>query len=547
MYHLHLKSAFRNIRLAPGDWSVMEKTIMSKHRPARSSSTVNSRQYAPWLARAVILAAINIAVTATAHAADYYVAENGKDSNPGTINSPWKSIQYAANRVQAGDTVNIRGGTYVESIALKSSGSAKQGYITFQSYPGEQAIISGTKLPVSEEQGLISIVDLSYIKIVGLEIRDYTTSALEVTPIGILISGQGNAIRILKNHIHHISSTAKPSPSGSCNGSNPQAHGILVSGDNETSPIVDLTIDENELDQLTLGCSEALSVNGNVMTWKVTNNRIHDNDNIGIDAIGFEDDKQVIQARGGEITGNKVYNITTSHNPAYGNQRSAAGVYCDGCTGVSIEGNTIYNSDYGVEIASEHKDHFSSKVIVRNNLIYGNALSGLTIGGSNKDNTGGADSCTFVNNSFYGNNTSGNEAEFQIQHHAKNITFENNIVHAGSHNRFIIGKTTTSAVPTADGNLYFLSAAAAGSGEWTANNVTYKGFDKYRDGTKQEKSSAFADPQYRDPSKDDLQVAKTSPAVDQGLSLSQDIVGTKDVAGAARVQGKRIDIGAYEQ
>jgi hypothetical protein len=79
------------------------------------------------------------------------------------------------------------------------------------------------------------------------------------------------------------------------------------------------------------------------------------------------------------------------------------------------------------------------------------------------------------------------------------------------------------------------------------NNVTYKGFDKYRDGTKQEKSSAFADPQYRDPSKDDLQVAKTSPAVDQGLSLSQDIVGTKDVAGAARVQGKRIDIGAYEQ
>ncbi|HEU0150091.1 MAG TPA: hypothetical protein VFR21_24835 [Bradyrhizobium sp.] len=87
---------------------------MSKHRPARSSRTVNSRQHAPWLARAVILAAINITVTATAHAADYYVAANGKDSNSGTINSPWKSIQYAANRVQAGDTVNIRGGTYVE-------------------------------------------------------------------------------------------------------------------------------------------------------------------------------------------------------------------------------------------------------------------------------------------------------------------------------------------------------------------------------------------------------------------------------------------------
>ena len=82
---------------------------------------------------------------------------------------------------------------------------------------------------------------------------------------------------------------------------------------------------------------------------------------------------------------------------------------------------------------------------------------------------------------------------------------------------------------------------------WTVNNVTYTGFDKYRDGTKQEKSSSFADPQYRDPSNDDLQVAKTSPAVDQGLIVSEDIVGTKDFAGAARVQGKRIDIGAYEQ
>lgn len=283
------------------------------------------------------------------------------------------------------------------------------------------------------------------------------------------------------------------------------------------------------------------------MTWKVTNNKIHDNDNIGIDAIGFEDTKQVIQARGGEITGNKVYNITTSNNPAYGNKRSAAGIYCDGCTGVLIEGNKIYNSDYGVEIASEHKDHFSSKVIVRNNLIYGNALSGLTIGGSEQGKTGGADSCTFVNNSFYGNNTSGTEAEFQIQNYAKNITFENNIVHAGSHNKFIIGKTTTSAAPVADGNLYFSSTAAAGSGVWTLNNVPYTGFDKYRSGTKQEKSSAFADPQYLDPSKEDLQVAKTSPAVDQGLSRSEDIVGTKDFAGANRLQGKRIDIGAYEQ
>jgi hypothetical protein len=531
----------------------MEKTIMSKRHPTGSLPAVHPRAHARWLARAMIFVAINIAVTATAHAADYYVAANGKDSNPGTASSPWKSIQYAANRVQAGDTVNIRGGTYVESITLKSSGSASQGYITFQSYPGENAIISGTtssggKLTVTGRQALINIVDQSYIKIIGLEVRDYTTSRADATPIGILVAGKADEIKISDSHIHHISSTAAPSTSRDCEGSNPQAHGILVVGTNETSPILNLTINHNVLDHLTLGCSEALAINGNVLTWEVTNNEIHDNDNIGIDAIGFEGtSKGIDQARDGNITGNKIYNNSSSGNKAY-KDRSAAGIYCDGCTDVRIEGNMIYKNDYGVEIASEHPGKFSSKVTVRSNLVYSNALSGLTIGGSDDRKTGGTDSCTFVNNSFYGNDTTDSgSGEFQIQHHANNNSFQNNIVHAGSRSNFIIGETTTSTVPLADGNLYFSSTADAGSGEWMLNNVPYTGFENYRKATKQEKASAFADPQYRDLSKDDLQVAKTSPAVDQGLVIAEEIVGTKDFAGAKRVQGKRIDIGAYEQ
>ena len=37
-----------------------------------------------------------------------------------------------------------------------------------------------------------------------------------------------------------------------------------------------------------LGASESVVVNGNVKGWRIAGNHIHDNNNIGIDAIGYE-------------------------------------------------------------------------------------------------------------------------------------------------------------------------------------------------------------------------------------------------------------------
>ena len=124
------------------------------------------------------LAGLAVSLTAlTAQASTFYVSTSGNDTNPGTSASPWRTIQHAANTAAAGDTVYIRGGTYKESVTINVSGSASGGYITFQSYSGETAIVDGTGLSVPGEAGLINIVDHSYIKIVGLEIGadDYVT------------------------------------------------------------------------------------------------------------------------------------------------------------------------------------------------------------------------------------------------------------------------------------------------------------------------------------------------------------------------------------
>ncbi|WP_298545600.1 RICIN domain-containing protein [uncultured Aquimarina sp.] len=52
-----------------------------------------------------------------------YVSKTGNDNNSGTYNSPYRTIQKAANVAQAGQTVTIRAGVYYENVVVKNSGT----------------------------------------------------------------------------------------------------------------------------------------------------------------------------------------------------------------------------------------------------------------------------------------------------------------------------------------------------------------------------------------------------------------------------------------
>src|SRR5271156_517643 len=94
---------------------------------ARNSSVV--------YAALVVLVLTQAASLAAQTGATYYVSTKGSNSNPGTINAPWLTIQHAANAVKAGATVYAFGGVYKESVNFLTSGTASAP-ITFQSYPG---------------------------------------------------------------------------------------------------------------------------------------------------------------------------------------------------------------------------------------------------------------------------------------------------------------------------------------------------------------------------------------------------------------------------
>ncbi|BDI28607.1 hypothetical protein CCAX7_006580 [Capsulimonas corticalis] len=472
----------------------------------------------------------------------YYVAANGNNANPGTLALPWRTIQYAADAVTAGGTVYVRGGVYNEQVKIRRSGSAAGGYLTFRSYPGEVASVSGKGLSPGGQSGLIDIANQSYVIVQGFDIGGFTTASSSNVPVGIFITGAGTNIQILGNHVHNITTTVT-SASGN-------ALGVAVYGTNGAAPIGNLVISGNEVDHLKTGQSESVTINGNVQNFQVTNNQVHDNNNIGIDAIGFEGTSPVAstdQARDGVISGNLVYNITSAKNPAYGGSLGADGIYVDGGTRITVERNVIHHADIGIELASEHKGKVTSEVTARSNIVYDSYMVGVTIGGY-AATVGGTDRCAIVNNTLCNNDiNSTGSGEFQIQYHATNNIFDNNIVSAGAQGLFVNSFTRSAAAPATLANNLYYSAVGAASGEWLWNGVTWTGFSAFQIGTKNDSASKFASPQFVNAAALDFRVAATSPAVGAGVNLGTTLEGLLDIAGAPRVRGANIDVGAYEQ
>lgn len=101
----------------------------------------------------------------------YYVSTAGSDANPGTRERPWKTLQYAAYRLSAGDTLYVRGGIYQEWVDFSNSGTSAA-RITITGFPGETPIIDGLQntIPNWEYYPLVKISG-NHVSLSGLEVR----------------------------------------------------------------------------------------------------------------------------------------------------------------------------------------------------------------------------------------------------------------------------------------------------------------------------------------------------------------------------------------
>ncbi|MEI8288690.1 MAG: right-handed parallel beta-helix repeat-containing protein [Verrucomicrobiota bacterium] len=98
-------------------------------------------------------------VTTVATAAEFYVAPNGSDANPGTLNQPFQTAKAARDAVrdykakrglpEGGITIFFRAGVYefAESLSLgeRDSGTVNS-RISYRAFPAEKVIFSGGKM-----------------------------------------------------------------------------------------------------------------------------------------------------------------------------------------------------------------------------------------------------------------------------------------------------------------------------------------------------------------------------------------------------------------
>ncbi|PWA07143.1 hypothetical protein DCC39_16780 [Pueribacillus theae] len=430
-----------------------------------------------------------------------YVAVNGDDQNDGKKSKPYRTLKKAASEAKAGTTVFIRKGTYNEKLVVKHSGT-KSKPITFRAYKKDKVVLSGKKLKDAEgDTSLITIDNKNYITISGLIIQDLTTDLSDETVMGIYVTGSSSHITLENNHVRRIETLAEDG----------NGHGIAIYG---TGAMTDINVLSNTIEDLKLGSSESLVLNGNIDGFAVESNLVRRNDNIGIDLIGYEGtshDEKADFVRNGVVKNNKVYEISSFGSPAYGEEYSAAGIYVDGGKNITIEKNTVYKSDIGIEAASEHPKKYADTIKITNNILYHNFYTGISIGGYDKKR-GGTKNSVISQNIIYRNDTKGLDGgQLLLQYGIKNNVIEKNLLTAGSSRIFIANYFTTNKENKLKKNVFHKEKGK--KGRWVWKEEEYTSFTEFKKASNSDEESSYLDPRYKNAKKFDFELKKDSLAL----------------------------------
>lgn len=283
----------------------------------------------------------------------YFVSPSGSDSNPGTLAAPFLTIAHGLGVLAAGDTLNIRAGTYDETIweSMVVTGTLANP-IVIQAYLGEAVILQ----PSAECIALrFETSARSYITVRGL-VLDQALATCTTEPIALIDANQSN-LTIQDCEIKN----------GAANGvelagSDHLLTGLLVhdcagagiSADASDSTFQDIESHTNGGDGL------FIQGTGNLIE------RVSAHDNTGGRGVSVEDDCRVTNSlaflntlagiRVANASGAQIFNNTSAKNTGFGIELAAS------AAATEVKNNIAWNNTAG-EI-----DDSGSSTVASNNL-----------------------------------------------------------------------------------------------------------------------------------------------------------------------------------
>ena len=433
----------------------------------------------------------NITLAGPYSGPDYYVnGTSGSDSNNGSFNYPWKTIQKAVNTLTVGQTVYIMAGVYNEYITPWSGmkSGTPGNWITYTNYQNDEAILDGTG-GTDDWTALIRMDNQKYIRFSNLIFRNSSCH-------GILAhDGEGTAHNITIDNctFYNISAAAID-----IKGYNAKTCDILI----ENNIIYDA---QNGWNHVGEPPDECITVS-NVNRFIIRNNIMYNNHKINIDAKAG--------SQNGAIYKNRI-NTKAEWVCRWGIQ----GIYIDAqntnCKTISLYNNIIWGNGTGFEFGTEKGGTLD------NIKIYNNIYNGTQNAFQINNHTGVPGSHLKTNLMFINNVVSGAVYGFQITDKNtsfKNLTVRNNIIKGNA--GFYIPGGLKLQYHNVDHNLYNVAT----SNYYGANSIN-------------------GSPCFADPANGNYRLLSNSPAIDAGSSDSAPLV---DFDGVSRPQGSEVDIGAFE-
>jgi hypothetical protein len=401
----------------------------------------------------------------------YYVATGGSDSNPGTLQRPFRTIQHGLDvATQPGDVVRVRRGTYDEGITFPASGAPGRP-IVLESYSGERPAISGDR---GTHQKLVRIFNRSHVRFIGFDVgRLAATSPLQSG--AIFVEGYGDDVVIAKNFVHDV----RPKAHVYANG-----RAIQVRGFYADRALTNVVVANNEIVGCTVQDGNVLEISGNSSHVRVQGNVLRSNRGIALNVTGGTRPpaykRWSIQVRDVLVVGNDVEETLGA---------GAIGLYIQASSAVQVRGNRVAGNAWGIYVTSEYPGVHSENVAIAENFVHDNLEAGLLVGSPFFPTTvlgATVEGNVVVHNGAF---EAGNGGNFGVGR-ARGVTVRaNHFIAADAHVLTYLGAPYQDV--TLDRNCYDDPKHDPARARFGYAGKAYVGFARYQAATGQDRASTF--------------------------------------------------------